>query len=636
MLAASLFSFEAVWLALKADSIPLLTDNDQAQWITMSEPVSLMARKVEPVRRVFARKISLAGDVPHLSVEIRVFRSAKVYVNGTKVLSLSRSEKRVVRGKLDIGRHLKRGNNSLLIEVENDVGPPLLWLNSEASALKSGGIWRVTADGNNWHPVQLATEIESVQLSDQIPTPLESLIERSGWIFSLFTIGFISTLVILRAGIDSVSERVLPLFRYLLLFLLGLLYWHNAPQLPFHIGMDAPAHHEYLNYVISTTRLPMAGDGWQMFQPPLAYLLNAILVDVSRYFAPEINVATVARVTTMVVALLTAHFAAKVAEAVLSDRPFAQWLAVCLAMTMPMAIYMSHSFANEPYFALFGVMMIYWIVARMEPAGGVIRYRDATLLGILCGLALLTKVTALILCLAIALAFLVRQIRAGAEWRLFLKMVSLFCFWVVIIAGWWYLRNFIEMGRPFVGGWESRDNIVWWQYPGYRTINSLLGFGSALTYPLYAGAISFWDGIWSTLWGDGQLSGIVRFAQAPRWNYAAMHSLYLIAIPLTGLLWLGMARVLFVRNPTERGIHLELFTVSLILLIWAMFHLYASVPIYSSAKASYMLVMVPGIAVLVAWGADLIARSQLIKAMMAGLCSVWVGTVYQAFLITAV
>jgi 4-amino-4-deoxy-L-arabinose transferase-like glycosyltransferase len=139
-------------------------------------------------------------------------------------------------------------------------------------------------------------------------------------------------------------------------------------------------------------------------------------------------------------------------------------------------------------------------------------------LGVALGLALLTKVTAVLLVLPLVL--LIYYLSMAKKERQIKALSGGFISFsaALIISGWYYLRNWIELGTPFLGGWQSAS---WWQDPGYRTTHDFLSFGVSLTHPIYSGIYSFWDSIYSTFWLDGFLSGTLP---PPPWNYNFMLS----------------------------------------------------------------------------------------------------------------
>jgi hypothetical protein len=45
--------------------------------------------------------------------------------------------------------------------------------------------------------------------------------------------------------------------------------------LPFHAGFDAKEHLKYINHIQEHRALPLPNEGWEMYQPPLYYLIAA-------------------------------------------------------------------------------------------------------------------------------------------------------------------------------------------------------------------------------------------------------------------------------------------------------------------------------------------------------------------------
>ena len=58
----------------------------------------------------------------------------------------------------------------------------------------------------------------------------------------------------------------------------GLLLANKLPQLAGPFGFDRDGHLEYIDYILQHKALPLADDGWQMYQPPLFYLLSTLIL----------------------------------------------------------------------------------------------------------------------------------------------------------------------------------------------------------------------------------------------------------------------------------------------------------------------------------------------------------------------
>lgn len=173
-------------------------------------------------------------------------------------------------------------------------------------------------------------------------------------------------------------------------------------------------------------------------------------------------------------------------------------------------------------------------------------------LGLCMGAAMLTKTTALLLVVPLFLSLIVKlagERTPGAIWLRHFGAVS-----AVFLAtcGWHYARIWLRFGTPLLGNWDAASGFFWWQDPGFHTVADYARFGQSLAAPLYSGLWSFWDGIYSTFWGDGLCGGVADLALRPPWNYDLMSAGYLLALAPTVLILTGATIALwrFVRKPS--------------------------------------------------------------------------------------
>ena len=177
----------------------------------------------------------------------------------------------------------------------------------------------------------------------------------------------------------------------------------------------------------------------------------------------------------------------------------------------------------------------------------------------------------------------------------------------LLVSGWFYARNLAEFGRPMVGNWDlpSPDRI-WWSAPGFHTPQYYLRFGEVLVRPFYSGFVSFWDSLYSTLWGDGFVAGRagVRVRHLA-WNYEFMAASYLLALPATGLLGFGFlrcARAALREREPERRAAFGLLVLVCAAMGFALFYVTLVLPYHGQARASYVLALTPVLALFFAWG----------------------------------
>jgi len=260
-----------------------------------------------------------------------------------------------------------------------------------------------------------------------------------------------------------------------------------------------------------------------------------------------------------------------------------------------MNIYSASYVSNEPLHTLLASLALLATVgALLMPRPGA---RHLALLGVLFGLAALTKFTVLAV-IPVAFVFLFFKL-----WRVDRKSLPRVAglllaagLPIAVIAGWFYLRNWIRYGNPLIANWGLvEQGQIWWQQPGFHTFRYFTRFGETLVHPYLAGFRSFWDSTYSTFWGDGFIGGFMLPADRHRfWNYDFMSLGYWVAVPATLLLVAGAVRGLQLafRDPDPgRRAAFGLFAASAWGIGLAYLYLALQLGFFSQAKATYLLVL---------------------------------------------
>ena len=184
------------------------------------------------------------------------------------------------------------------------------------------------------------------------------------------------------------------------------------------------------------------------------------------------------------------------------------------------------------------------------------------------------------------------------------------------------------LGTPFIGGWDSARKVVWWQDPGFRTIEQFTNFGDSLLYPIFSSFKGVWDSLYSTIWMDGFIS---VYNLAP-WNYNFMLSLSWLSIPLTLFLIIGFLIITVDMKRSCRDGRLFCI-ISIFLYLSAILYMFLTVPIYSTGKATYAVGLLPCLAVVCSEGAKPFLKTPFLRSVMAGVFAVWVVCSYCSFFV---
>lgn len=173
----------------------------------------------------------------------------------------------------------------------------------------------------------------------------------------------------------------------------------------------------------------------------------------------------------------------RIGRQVFPHRPAPALLGAALVAFNPQFLYLSGAVNNDVLAALAGAAVL-WVCVRVAQQGPGVR-TDVTL-GVLFGLALLTKFNLLALLVLVELAYLIavrRTGRWGAGWWTFLRANLVVLSMATLLAGWWFLRNWRLYGDP------TGLNMLNQLWAGRPAAGNWWVFRQGLPY------------LWSSLWG---------------------------------------------------------------------------------------------------------------------------------------
>jgi hypothetical protein len=562
---------------------------------------------------------------------------AEVYVDGRLVAEINPAFDEWKREHaISLGPALTAGEHELRITVVNRLGPPLLMAHSDALGVYTGADWEASLDDSTWTRAIPASTKGTPELSRMFPSTGEAVRSQLYILLPLFALVFLVSFT-LPAGSPPAAwireSMLLPSrVRWVLIGFWVVLAINNIRKLPLTLGYDAEYHYEYISYIVKHHRIPLASEGWQMFQSPLYYLISAGWYSTLSAVVPRGDMLNMLmRVPSLVCGVLLVEVVYRTMNYTFPARKDLQVLGTVVGGLLPMNIYISQYVGNEPLAGLLSAVVVLMSIRLFRSDDAPIPQRYLLVLGLVLGLAMLAKATAVLLCLPLA-AFLVHRMLRGRLRKREIALKLLLVFGIAFsVCGWYYLRNWVELGKPFVGGWDLSRSILWWQDPGYRTIRDFLAFGASLRYPVYAGVNSVWDSIYTTFWMDGFLSSIITFEGRPPWNYHFMISGALLSLlPSAGML-LGIVKTSFSVTDSEKA---QLFPVTCIgMYVVALVYMYLTLPIYTTAKATYTLGITPCYALVCVTGLDLIMRNRFTAALVHAIIASWGVFAYGSFFV---
>ena len=397
------------WLCQNDSGIPFLPGAGSAQWILYPKPPDATPHGAMPLWAVFRRSFTLPSAPATATLSARAFKQGIVRINGQLVDSLVlREADWKTPHTSEAARLLKVGENEISVTVSNSLGPPALWLSLEwdTQALLSDSEWQVSLVGAAWQKAVLASEPPAIRAGNQLfgrELMVSSL--RRTWP-GLLLILFISAVIIFGGdrylqsksaaggkGIDRLAVAPLAVLVVIIVSWIAL-FCNNLPQIAALFGFDRDGHQQYIDYILTNKALPLADEGWQMYQPPLFYLLSALIIGPFGWAASSDSAVLALRAVSALTGIVHLVLIFLCLRLVFPMQPRRQIVGLLIAGFLPANLCLSHHVTNENLAALFVTAALYFSLRllRVEKASG----RLAVAVGACMGLALLTKFSAVL------------------------------------------------------------------------------------------------------------------------------------------------------------------------------------------------------------------------------------------------
>lgn len=624
---------------IKSPDVLFLADRAGAQWIKYDSEFQLKAVTAGQLKCEFRYGFNADKAVDNARISVQALKQFQVVIDGV-VIFASASEFDNWKQVTDIvvPFTVNAGPHEINITVTSKNSHPAVIAYSDTLPIWTDSGWLASIDGKSWQPAVPASQIKEAAVSREFPAAVDALIKTMPYLAVVFVMVFIISLLGSLYG-DKVPKLskwwTEPSYvRLALLVLWAVLAANNMFKIKYWVGYDIMEHIEYIAFIVAKGSLPLASDGWEMIQPPLNYILSVPIFYALMIKKLELPwIVQTLRIIPIICGLLQIEIVYRAARLVFAQRKDMQIIAIVTGSLLPMHTYMCQVVGNEPLAGCFISLLILFCMSLVMPGQKEHGPGFFVLMGFVWGLALLAKMTAVLLAPVLIIAVLVHT-RAVKKPLMSAvpSTVTVFGF-SILTAGWYYFRNYIEFGNPipFVDMYLSGTQ-QWWQDPSYRTWSQVLSFGQSLSYPVYAGVKGFWDGLYSTLWLDGFNSGLITFLYRPPWNENFMAAGALLALLpsvfiLTGVIVAGLNKTAIYRNAAILSFG------AIALFLAAMMDFYISFPSYCIPKASYTLGLLPCYAILTAAGAEPFLRNRIVRSVAMSAFACWGVAAYTAYFV---
>jgi hypothetical protein len=565
----------------------LLPGKDGSLWIRFPDAFSHMGKPKQEELTLFRTRFDVPGSVYRADLSVEAFKSVVILLDQRTVPtrpSDPESWKQPI--EVDLAPSLRSGAHELMLVVRNWNAHAAVRASCAVLGIRTEDGWEASHDGRTWVPARSLDEREPLDFPTPLPTAAQAFARQLWWMLPLFAA--VAAWSLLRStgrfrGWTLTPSRT----RWVLLGVWVVVGLNDLSKLPLEFGFDASSHLDYIHFVSSRLRLPLASDGWEMYQAPLYYIVSAALDGVPQLAGAAHEDAWL-RLVPLACGALQIEVVRRVGRIVFGDREDLQTATIVVAGLLPVNLYMSQTLGNESLCGLATAVLVLLCL----------RGQRVIWMGFVLGIACLSKVTALLWFPLCAVALVSRSIAERGSVSSIAKRIGAVWGIALAIAGWFYARNWWLLGKPFVGQWDWKEsNRVWWQDPGYRIPEHFARFGRSLVQPVYAGIDSFWDGMYGTLWSDSFLGGIFS---TPPWHLEPMIAGVWLGLPLTIAMLVATTVGSFRASAWRSTIRFS--TLAVVVYLLAALYVNLRVPVYSLSKASFTLGLAPCYALLAVAG----------------------------------
>jgi hypothetical protein len=602
------------WL-LANPRVVMLRPNGMADWIRVDRPFDVGSRSGDSTA-TFKRQFNVPQAVSNATLEVAALRRVVVELDGSKMFDSGPDLMAWKKTNAVPMPYIASGKHELRCTVFNRDGPALLRLDCPVLGVATHQDWLGSEADQPAKPAVLASAVWQPRIAAQrVPcfTPILFLPVIMGTIFAGFSF-------LRRESIDA-KPRWPARLRWLLLIAWLWMAFNNIISLSLGCGYDWDSHYRYIEQVALNLSLPRPDEGWQSFQSPLYYVVSAVwyrlLMAMS---ASHESILYQLRWIPLLSGAAILEICYRAGRLAFPSRGDLQMVTTAVGGLLPVNLYMAQTVSNEPLGAAFSGVVFLIAIRFLRDDKWAASPWSLLIGGIVLGAACLTKINALLWAVPLCAAILIAM---RAQKRSSFRAIGIVAVSALAISGWLMVRNYRLVGKPFYLE-SSVANHQWWQDPGYRTPGNLFEFGHVFTRPIYNGMASVWDSLYGTLWGNGIPVGPVP------WNTTTMLcGLWLALVPSAAIL-LGMGRS--VLSPCAGcSAVLRISTLAVGCFIAAIVYIYLTLPIYSCAKASYMLATAPCLGILAAAGLEKPMQIRWLRALLGGVIVCWAGMAYITF-----
>jgi hypothetical protein len=404
----------------------------------------------------------------------------------------------------------------------------------------------------------------------------------------------------------------------------------NSLSYPTLWGFDAAKNWQYVERLLTSWQLPAPDAFWAASHPPFFYYLSALIC---RVLGVDDSLFGVLAVRSMIglVGLGIVLLAVALVRRIDPQTPRRALLAACLLLFLPVHIYMSTMVSEEMLAAFFASIAVVGIALHLSPrdasapsewSWGPHPLWRATFLGLAAGLALLTKLSGVLVVAAGAGSYALYGLR-GRDPRRAFSCALVFGITGALVGGWFYACNQVRYGYLYPQDLSPHE-IMFTMPPGDRELLDYVRIPLDTWRDPQVLSPDLQRSIWGSTYASLYFDGHRHFLQGESEGVTRAGRLILVLalVPMLAM-FAGLARGLRRAWREPCGPDTPLLLLAGATLVGFCFFTWNN-PWFATVKASYLLGLCAPFAfyaseVLAAWTEGNRVRSSAVGAILAAL-----------------
>lgn len=217
---------------------------------------------------------------------------------------------------------------------------------------------------------------------------------------------------------------------------------------------DLDGHIDYIKYILEHKSIPLPEEGWQMYHPPVYYLLGALVYKLSSIFSSsEHFVLRMVQLMSVGLSILMLYYVYKFLKHFVGYELISIF-ALAFVSFLPGLIFLSDKINNDILTFTLVSISIYYSYRWLDDKS----WRNIFILSGIVSLGVLGKANFLPFLFGLVFTILVKCRKYIFEWHTFSEILSFFII-VLVFSAWFNIRNFIHYHRIFV------SNLIFFPLP---------------------------------------------------------------------------------------------------------------------------------------------------------------------------